>query len=191
MEGDDPRRTGLAERDVGHDPAAVQDTNATLPPTGEGGYGVHDVGPARDLKDMRAERAGALPRDDDRRLRLILGPGRPSTRPAAGGAAGSFDRTGLEPTGGLVLGSAVVVVGMVVAAAAIGGRSRGVRLLVSSAEVVAAVVVDAVGIAEMEGRDRCGRGDPGIDPSHRHRSVPPPVRQLFSQAQAQPQRGKR
>lgn len=86
----------MPESDVGDGAAAAENADTALAAAGEGGDAVHDVAAVGDLHDVRSQGVGAVPRDDDRRLRLVLGSGGPAARPAsilgasttaAGGAA--------------------------------------------------------------------------------------------------------
>jgi hypothetical protein len=64
---------GLPDRDVGDGAGAAEDADADLAPAGEPRDAVDDVAAGGDLQDVGAQRARALPRDDHRRLRLVLG----------------------------------------------------------------------------------------------------------------------
>jgi hypothetical protein len=126
---------GLAQRDVGDDAAPGEHGHPALVAAGERGHGLHDVGAAGDLKHMRPQRVGALPRDDDRGLGLVLGalwpPARAPPRPRRLGVRGGrvLSRAGRR---GVLRGARGVVV--VVAAAAV--RRRRGRL--AGAHIVAA-----------------------------------------------------
>lgn len=145
--------SGLAERDVGDGATAAEDGDATLPAAGEGGEGVHDVGAGGDLKHVGAHRVGALARDDDGRLGLVLGPSGAATwsatSPSASAIAAGFDAARRL----LVVGAGLVICG---------GGAVGVKI----------GVVEVARGREGEGGDG-GRADPG----HRHAPCPPPVRQ--------------
>uniref|UniRef100_K3XWN2 Uncharacterized protein n=1 Tax=Setaria italica TaxID=4555 RepID=K3XWN2_SETIT len=67
---------GLPDGDVGDVAGAAEDADADLAPAREPGDAVDDVAPRGDLEDVGAQRAGAVPRDDHRRLGLVLGPRR-------------------------------------------------------------------------------------------------------------------
>jgi hypothetical protein len=64
---------GLPDRDVGDGAGAAEDADADLAPAREPRDAVDDVAAGGDLQDVGAQRARALPRDDHRRLRLVLG----------------------------------------------------------------------------------------------------------------------
>lgn len=71
----------LPERHVGDGAAAAEDADASLPATGVSRDALPDVAAAGDLDQVRPQRVGAVPRYDDGRLRLVLGPRRPPPRP--------------------------------------------------------------------------------------------------------------
>jgi len=82
VEGDDSGgRGGLSESDVGNNAAAAEDRHAAVAAVGEGGDALRDVAAAGDFQDVAAERVGAFFGYDNRRLGLVLGPGRPATWP--------------------------------------------------------------------------------------------------------------
>jgi len=82
VEGDDSGgRGGLSESDVGDNAAAAEDRHASVAAVGEGGDALRDVAAAGDFQHVASERVGAFFGYDNRRLGLVLGPGRPSTWP--------------------------------------------------------------------------------------------------------------
>ena len=98
MERDDGSGRGwLPQADVGDGAAAAEDADPALAPPRVGGDAVEDVAAASHLEDVGAERVGALPRNDDRRLRLVLGPRRPTPRAASHHVAGAADGAQLQP----------------------------------------------------------------------------------------------
>jgi hypothetical protein len=73
-------RGGLPQRHIRHRPARAHDAHAALAPPGERRDRLAHVAPARHLQDVRPHRVPILPRDDHRRLRLVLRPRWPPPR---------------------------------------------------------------------------------------------------------------
>lgn len=71
------------------------------------GHALEDVAPAADLEDVRPERVGALPGDDDRRLRLVLRARGPAPGPAGDEVAGPMVPGGAEIEA-VVVGSVIL-----------------------------------------------------------------------------------
>lgn len=84
-----PRRRRLPQAHICHGAAAAQDTDPALPPPRVAGNAVEHVAAAAHLEDVRAERVGALPGDDHRRLGLVFRPLRPPSWPPPAHVAGA------------------------------------------------------------------------------------------------------
>lgn len=83
MERDDaPSRRRLAQADVVDGAGAAEYADPPLPLPRVGGHRLEDVAAAAHLQYVRPERVGALPRDDDRRFRLVLRARWAAPRPA-------------------------------------------------------------------------------------------------------------
>nr|TKW38979.1 hypothetical protein SEVIR_1G151000v2 [Setaria viridis] len=94
VEGDDRALGGwLPQGDVGHGARATEHADPTLAAARERRDALRDVAAAGNLHDVRPERVGAVPRDDDRWLRLVLGPRRPAPRAARGGLSALWPTT--------------------------------------------------------------------------------------------------
>lgn len=102
-----PGRGRLPEADVGHRAAPAEDADPALPPPRVHGHALEDVAPAADLEDVRPERVGALPGDDDRRLRLVLRARGPAPGPAGDEVAGPMVPGGAEIEA-VVVGSVIL-----------------------------------------------------------------------------------
>lgn len=76
-------RAGLPDGDVGDGAGGAEHADTDLAAARERGDAVDEVAPGGDLEDVRPQRAGAVARDDDRRLGLVLG--------ACGAAPGTPD----------------------------------------------------------------------------------------------------
>lgn len=83
------RRPRLAEGDIRDRAAAAEHTDASPSPPGVDGEGLDDIVSGGDFKDVGAERIGAVTRDDNRRLRLVLGAWRSAAGAAVGGGSAS------------------------------------------------------------------------------------------------------
>lgn len=128
MEGDGCSRwgvggRGLAEGAVRDGAGTCEDAEPCALAAAEPGDSLHDVGPSGDLEDVRAHDGLGLPRNDDGRLRLVLGAGGPAPWSpddldgglVAGfcfgpghGLFGSRGRRGSVSGGGVVLGGLAV-----------------------------------------------------------------------------------
>ena len=81
VESDDGAgRSRLPQGDVGDRSGAAHDANPSLATAGEGGDAIDDVAAVGDFHDVRFEGVGAVTRDDDGRLGLVLGSGGSSAR---------------------------------------------------------------------------------------------------------------
>nr|GMD03754.1 zinc finger BED domain-containing protein RICESLEEPER 2-like [Ipomoea batatas] len=76
-------RGRLTQGDVSHGAAPAEHADAPPPPPRVAGHAVHDVRPGRDFQHVRPQGVRAVSRHNNRRLRLVLRPGRPTSRSTA------------------------------------------------------------------------------------------------------------
>jgi hypothetical protein len=139
-------RRGLPQRDVGDGAGAAEHADPALPAARERGDALGDVAAAGHLHDVRAQRVGAVPGDDDRRLGLVLGPRGPAPGPARRvldallsarpAAAGRGVQPQLTPITVASVDDVVVVGVLVVALGAAGGAEQGPRRAAASLVVL-------------------------------------------------------
>jgi hypothetical protein len=95
----------LAQRDVHHCPASVEDADPSFSPPRVARHALHDVGAVGDLEHMGSEGVGAVLPHDYGRLGFVLGSRRTATWVAVGGVG-----LGTGATGGLGIGVELVVI---------------------------------------------------------------------------------